>query len=398
MRVLQVSDHYPPEAGGLAIQVQRLARRLEAAGHVAAVFTAGDRSRVELDGEIEVRRQRASLARLPVYQSGSPPYHPPWPDPEFRAGLAQMIKAFRPDVVHAHGWAVYSAASLTNRPPIVCSLHDYGMRCPKKSLLRHGAICATGVRPRCVTCDSEDQPTPRRTALAGAIGIGWPWLQRRVTTFLAVSSYVRERHLESGIAADQIRVVPPVIDGFPSGERRLRPDGRPYILYVGAGAEGNHKGRAVLLDAWQRIEHHGHVLELVGGRESVGEALADVEDEGYLRKEELAGVFRGASAAVVPSIWADPCPAVAVEALSAGVPVIASAIGGLTDIVQDDVTGILVAPGDPVALAGALTRIIEDPAGRDALGERARRGVDRYATSNVLPELVHEYELARRDG
>jgi glycosyltransferase involved in cell wall biosynthesis len=393
MRVLQVSDHFPPQAGGLAIQVQRLGTRLITAGHEAAVFTVGGPSESTMPDGMTVFHHPHSFGRVPgVYQPGSPPFHPPWPDPEFRRGLRRTIEAFRPDVLHVHGWSVFSATSLgAGRPPIVCSLHDYGMLCPKKSLLRHGAVCAEGRGLRCVTCDSQAQPTPRRSALSAALGLTWPWLQSRVFRFLAVSSYVRERHLESGLEGERIVVIPPLIDPLPAGPPAERGRSGPYVLYVGPGDEGPHKGRSVLLRAFARIDPMDHVLLLVGGREQIA-ASGHIEDAGYLRGESLAAAFRGASIAVVPSVWADPCPAVAVEALSVGCPVIASAIGGLTDIVEHDRTGLLVPPADEQALAAALQRLVADRELRATMSGRARGSVARYSTDAVLPPLVETYQ------
>jgi len=395
MRVLQVSDHFPPQTGGLAIQVERLGARLIAAGHEAAVFTVGGPSESTMPDGMTVRKHPHSFGRVPgVYQPGSPPFHPPWPDPEFRRGLRQMIEAFRPDVLHVHGWSVFSAAALAmGRPPIVCSLHDYGMLCPKKSLVRHGSVCAEGRGLRCVTCDSEAQPTPRRSALSAALSAAWPWLQSRVFRFLAVSSYVRERHLQSGLKGERIEVIPPLVDPLPDGPPAERGRPEPYVLYVGPGDEGPHKGRSVLLRAFARIDPMDHLLLLVGAREQTAAGSA-IEDAGYLRGESLAAAFRDASMVVVPSVWADPCPAVAVEALSVGRPVIASAIGGLTDIVEHERTGLLVPPADEEALAAALQRLVADGELRASMGGRARGSVARYSTDAVLPPLLETYQAA----
>lgn len=395
MRVLHVADHYPPETGGLAIQVQRIGERLMAAGHDAAVLTVGEHADASGADGLAVFRRPHSFGRIPgIYQPGSPAFHPPWPDPEFRRGVRDAVSTFRPDVIHVHGWSVFSVASLGGgRPPIVCSLHDYGMVCPKKSLLDHGAVCGTGRGRHCLRCDSEAQGTVRRNTLAAALAGSWPWLQPRVFRFLAVSSYVRERHLQRGIDQERITVVPPLIDAIPNGAPFELGDSRPYVLYVGPGEEGPHKGRSVLLRAFERIDPADHALLLVGGRERL---VADgtIEDAGYLRGEALAAAFRGASIVAVPSIWADPCPAVAVEGLGVGHPVVASATGGLTDIVEHERTGLLVPPGDEDALTGALQRLIGDARLRTTLGESARRSIVRYSTESVLPALLGTYREA----
>jgi glycosyltransferase involved in cell wall biosynthesis len=94
---------------------------------------------------------------------------------------------------------------------------------------------------------------------------------------------------------------------------------------------------------------------------------------------------------VVPSVWADPCPTVALEAMAWGTPVVGSALGGLTDIVDNGVTGLLVPPGDAGALAGAITRLVAEPALREEMGRRSRNRVSLFSTDAVIPKLEAIY-------
>jgi glycosyltransferase involved in cell wall biosynthesis len=392
MRVLQVADHFPPYEGGLGGQAQRIAQRLRERGHPVAVITVAASGSEAIESGIPIRRVRLTLDRLPhVYQEGSPPFHPPWPDPEFRRALTQLVTDFEPDVLHVHGWSVFSAASLTRTVPIVCTLHDYGLVCPKKSLLSHGRVCRTGRGIACVACDSDAQPTPRRVSLAGALSVMSRLPRRRVAAWMPVSQYVADRHVQGGLDPSRVVVVPPVIDAHRDD---LRSPGQtePYILYVGPGPEGAHKGRSVLLAAIDQLTDMDHKVVLVGGREPI--AGARIDDRGYLRGDDLAAAFRDASFAVVPSIWPDPCPAVAVEAMGWGRPVVASATGGLPDIVEQGVTGLLVPPGDVEALATAIQRLSSDSALREGLGERARSSVGRFSTEAVLPQIEEMYQKA----
>jgi len=396
MRILLVTDHYPPAGGGLAVQAQRHAERLSARGHELAVLAAGVHDAGERAGGVEVVTAGLSFARIPrVYQEGSPAFHPPWPDPAFRRALARLVARLRPDVVHVHGWSVLSAVSLPSPPPIVCTLHDYGLCCPKKSLVRHGQTCAGGRGLRCLSCDSDDQPTPRRSALAAALELTVPVARRRVRRWLAVSDYVRERHLQAGLDPARVTVLPPLVDQ-PEAPVAPSPDA-PYILYVGPGPEQRHKGRSVLLEAFARLRGDGPRLVLVGGRDRLADPGARIEDRGRLGGAALGAAFHGAAFAVVPSVWPDPCPAVAVEAMGAGRPVIASAAGGLPSIVQDGRSGLLVAPGDPEALAAAMRALIEDSGRRRAMGAAALAGFERFRTENVLPRLEAVYRDAAGD-
>jgi len=382
MRILVVADHFPPASGGLAVQAERLCTRLGQAGHDVSAIAVGPDAGVEQRPEFELVRQPVTLGRLPgAYQEGSPMFHPPWPDPEFRHAVKRVVRRFRPDIIHVHGWSVFSVASLsTPRPPIAVTLHDYGLVCPKKSLMRHRNLCTAGRGARCITCDSEAQPTPRRTGLAAALGINVPLLARRVQCWIAVSEYVARRHASLSALIGRIRVLPPLVD-LPA-EVRGDPATPPYILYVGAGDENPDKGRATLLEAFRLANPPAYRLVLVGGRSPV--SSHDVEDRGYLRGRELVDAFRGATIAVVPSRWPDPCPAVAVEALACGRPVIASDAGGLSEIVQDGTSGLLVRPDDPSALAGALARLTSDDRLRETMSRAARPSVERFSTPRVL--------------
>ena len=86
--------------------------------------------------------------------------------------------------------------------------------------------------------------------------------------------------------------------------------------------------------------------------------------------DAVRAAYRMARAVLVPSVWAEPFGIVAIEAMSAGVPVIASATGGLVDIVDDDRTGLLVAPGSVSELVAAMRAIDADDALADRLGQR----------------------------
>jgi glycosyltransferase involved in cell wall biosynthesis len=101
--------------------------------------------------------------------------------------------------------------------------------------------------------------------------------------------------------------------------------------------------------------------------------------------------WRHSLAGIVPSTWPDPCPTVAMEAMAAGKPVIASRTGGLPDIVDDGQTGILVPPGDADALRAALARVIDNPELAAAMGAAGRERVRRFYASAVTTAIESVY-------
>jgi glycosyltransferase involved in cell wall biosynthesis len=396
LRVLQVADLYPPEfRGGLEMHVERLVRHLIAAGHDVAVVTGARESELRRDGDVAVYESRISLAALPgrAYLPGNPPYHPPWPDPLFSTTLRAAIQEFAPDVIHAHGWSAFSAAALPSsiRVPVVATLHDFGLVCPKKSLLRHGGVCRFGLGTRCVTCDSHDQSALKRTSLAIGLALNRLWLRRRVARFIAVSEYVRDAHVRNGLGRDGVSVIPNFID-LPAHSHSSKSPAAKCVLY--AGPSDYHKGRQVLLDAYRRIRDPAFALLLAGASIDSSVLSDGVVGLGWLGGDALAETYRRADVAVVPSIWPDPCPTVALDALAHGCPLIASSVGGLTELVGETGCGVLVPPSDSEALAHALETLLSDEKRIQAMSRVARaRAVD-YSAATVVPRISAEYQKA----
>jgi glycogen synthase len=397
MRVLLVADFYPPDPGGLEAHVQRLARALVAGGHEVAVAAVGAGPdgggppvADQADG-VRLERLPLSLGRLPLYQSSARPFHPPWPDPAFAGRLAELGASFRPDVVHAHGWCAFSA--LGARPagvPLVVTLHDYGLCCPKKTLLRGGAECAKGRGPRCLSCPGTEQGVAKRAGLGLALTATAGRLGRGAARFLAVSRHVADRHVQAGLDPGRIQVVPNFLDLPDAAAVEPGEPGEPggsSVLYV--GPDSPHKGRSVLLDAHRRLPAGLARLVLVGGGDEG--VAAGVEHAGRLEGAALWHRYQAASVVVVPSVWPEPCPTVALEAMGWARPLVASRTGGLPDLVADGETGLLVRPGDPEALAGALRQLLEDDGRRDAMARAAGVRARSFSTGAVVPRIEAVY-------
>ena len=194
-------------------------------------------------------------------------------------------------------------------------------------------------------------------------------------------------------------MVPNFVDIPPASESappQQPPGGEPAsILFVGPAEP--HKGRQVLLEAFRGLRGKGLALRLAGGDGTLTEP--GISDLGRRDEAELAGLYRDALFLVVPSVWPDPCPTVALEAMAHGTPVIASATGGLTDIVEHGVSGLLVEPRSSAALLNAMESMVEDGELRLRLGRGALRAVERFSSDVVLPELEEIYaELANPAG
>ena len=113
--------------------------------------------------------------------------------------------------------------------------------------------------------------------------------------------------------------------------------------------------------------------------------------EGAHPREELPAAYRAASVCVVPSRF-EAFPYTCMEAMACGRPLVASNVGGVPEVLGDQGTGLLVAPEDPAALGGAVSRLLLDPAARVRLGESARRRVvSSFAARTVAARMVDLY-------
>lgn len=388
MKILLASDFFPPATGGLEAHVQRLAKALLQRGHSVVVVTSTPDPQPLPEGGVVISSSTV-LRRAPfLFQDKDRAFPPPWPDPTFRSTVRQVVGSWEPDVIHAHGWCSFSCY-WRDSPPLVVTLHDHGLRCPKKSLLRNEAECRDGQGVACLRCPG-DQPMVKRVPLALALNHYAGDFVSDVRCFIAVSQSVAKRAGEIERVNSKLSVIPNFVDFGQEVEcEKLR---EPTILFV--GPDSPHKGRSVAINAFQRLPQGTAQLRLVGSGAEV--RAPSIHNLGYLTGADLAQQFKTASVLVVPSIWADPCPTVVLEAMTYGLPVIGSRIGGIPDLVVEGQTGLLVPSNDPEALANSMLMILNDEEMRETMGSNAMRTVAKFTTNAVVPRIESIYSVATR--
>lgn len=383
MKVLLVCDFFPPAPGGLEAHVQRLACGLLKRGHDIAVVT-GTSHADPLPGGALIVPTGTVLGRLPhLFLDDGRPYPPPWPDAIFRRTVRDVASWWQPDVIHAHGWCAFSSY-WPGSQPLVVTLHDHGLRCPKKTLLRDTGECLTGRGVKCINC-SGSLPAIKRLPLAAVLGHSVSGLAAHTSRFIAVSHSVARRAAELGTVAPAVEVLPNFID---VGDEVVADPAEPLtVLFV--GPDSPHKGRSVLVDAFRRLPPGLARLHLVGSNTPVN--ISGVTNFGYLRGIALSKQYQTASVVVVPSVWPEPCPTVVLEAMARARPVVGSRIGGIPDLIEHGRSGLLVAPNDASALADSLLRVLTDRRMRQKLGAEARIRVVQFDIANVVPRIEKVY-------
>ncbi|HPU12365.1 MAG TPA: glycosyltransferase family 4 protein [Aeromicrobium sp.] len=406
MRILQLSDSYPPAPGGLEQVVQRLANELADRGHESAVATLAREGLPEVsdEGSVRVHRLRGWTHKLARFaESDDHLLHPTAPDPPLVRRLQELIDQWQPDIIHAHGWIVSSASALRLGPDtrLVTSLHDYGLVCAKKTLIHLDELdaqCAGPSLGRCVRCASNFYGVAKGTALASGLREGRHRLSK-VSQFLPITAAVGAA---SAAAAEPERstVVPPfVADDILAERTRPRPPGLPegdFILFVGALSA--HKGADLLIQAHRELASQVPLVLIGHGDPAPWRVLAGTADVRVLQhvpNEQIQGAMQAATLVVMPSRWAEPFGLVAIEAMAAGTALVASKIGSLPEIVGD--AGLVVEP-KPAEMAAAIDSLLADPARRELLGNAGKRRATWFTASAVVPRYLAAYEAAKRSG
>lgn len=400
MRILHVNK-FLYRRGGAEAYVFDLAEMQERAGHEVAFFgmahpqnpplpyAAHFPSQIDLEPAPQGLTARARAAGRMLYSSTS------------RSGMRRVIREFSPDIVHLHN--IYHQLSPSVLGPIaeagvpaVMTLHDYKLACPSYLLLDHGQVCDA-----CVG-GSLFNPVRRRCkdgSLAASTLLAVESATHRATrayasipTFICPSRFCADVMTRAGVFPDRLSVVGNFIDAA-----TVEPSDRPGRDLVYVGRLSHEKGVDTLVDAVGQLP--GTVLHVLGTgpelealqRQASDVAPGQVEFHGHLPKPAVLDLLRRSAVAVLPSRCHENQPIAVLEAFACGVPVVATALGGLPELVGDGERGRVV-PNRPEAFADALQPLLSDPDMAFAMGRRARSYVEReHAPDEHLQRLEKIY-------
>jgi glycosyltransferase involved in cell wall biosynthesis len=400
MRILMLAQSYAPIVGGVERLVEDLSVELVAHGHEVSVATLRQpgAGAPPLENGVTVHALDSATYRMPGIGLDDERRHaPPAPDPEAMLALRRLLRRERPDVVHAHNWLLNSYLPLDRRsgPALVLSMHDYGLVCATKRFLNRGTPCSGPGLAKCVRCAADYYSPLKGAGVALLTRASEPWVRRHVDAFLPVSEAVRLRCGLEG--AENCHVVPNLIrelpEPLPAGDPHLASlPSEPFILYFGDVTVD--KGGAVLAEAYRSLQNPPPLV-LVGRcfLEEVA-SLPGVVALGPMPHRYAIEALRRSLFTVVPSILPETFGLVALETAAAGKPIVASDIGGLSEVVVDGETGLLVPPAQPRQLAAAIERLVAEPALREQLASAAASHAAEFSPAKVVPQFEQAYEVA----
>jgi glycosyltransferase involved in cell wall biosynthesis len=354
--------------------------------------------------------------------------------------IKNLVRESRAEVVHFHNTfplispAAYYAAQ-SEGAAVVQTLHNFRLLCPGATLFRDGAVCEECVERKSLRPAMAHKcyrgSRAATAAVATMLGVhraAGTW-RRKVDLYIALSEFARRKFIEGGVPESRIVVKPNFVSPDPGvGEGR-----GGYALFVGRlSAE---KGISVLASAWRELPdiplvvagdgplagvfeaeatgrsetgkmgtdgtvHPAHEGQDVFGRD--GGRLGTVSSVpifpmwiGRQSREQVLALMREARVLIFPSLWYEGAPMTIVEAFACGLPVIASNLGSMAEMVAHEKTGLLFAPGDAVDLARKVRWAFDHPEAMETMRAAARREFEeRYTAERNYKMLMAIYEMA----
>lgn len=342
----------------------------------------------------------------------------PW-NPVTARAVRRVAREFKPDVAHVHNtWFQLSPSVLTAihslGVPVVMTLHNYRLLCANAMLLRDGKVCEDcvgthpwrGVQHRCYRGSTALSVIAASTISMGRARHVW---DSSVDSFIAPSAFLAEKLAAGGVTRRRIVVKPHGVAD--PGKRERRPSDSSTVLFVGRLSP--EKGISVLIKAWANARPSGLELVVVGdGPQRAlleGFGTPGVRFLGWRERHEVQRLMLSARALAFPSIWYEGLPSTLLEAFAAGLPVLASDIGGAAEIARMLGRQWVVASGNVSAWEASVAGLASSIA-VDAAGSRGRQLYDSHFTlelsrsrlleiyAGAIDASAHESREVSHDG
>ena len=305
------------------------------------------------------------------------------------------IKREKPDVIHTHNLHGFHPLLLVilklTKTPIVHTIHDYFFLCPRLSLLhRDGYICGQGEQ-------SLNMKEPRTVCLIYR-NIFSKLIRDTFTTVTAPSSFALDIHKTNGLFNESKTISIPLGTTFEttvSRKNKEYPVSRFNFIYIGALSK--HKGIHVLIEAVKLTRDIDYSMTIVGD----GDLRSDIQDLckkdsrieflGFVQGKKKTDVFSKSTCMLLPSVWYDNSPVVIYESFSYGIPVIASSIGGIPELIKHRSNGLLFTPGSANELAKAMNELFLDHDLFVELSKNSFRCSDEYSFEKHVEKISNVY-------
>lgn len=315
--------------------------------------------------------------------------------------MRKLLLGKRPDVVHIHNVFPLISPSILGEcrkagVPVVMTLHNYRLACPRGLHMIDGKICEKcrgGKEYWCVLRNCEDNLCKSfGYALRGYLGRRLRSFSDNVAVYTTMTEFHKERLISEGVPPERICVLTNMVSV--NGQANSCATGE-YIAF--AGRVSREKGLDVLLAAAQKCRHVP--FRIAGNHERMAQIVQAVPSNcsflGHLTGSELQQFYKAARIVVVPSLCFETFGLTVAEAMAWGKPTICSAIGALTEIVDDGITGLLFEPGNVDDLADKIQYLWARPDACMQMGKAGRqKALREYSPEKYYERLMAVYRKA----
>ena len=422
MNIGLVNEYYPPFApGGAEWSTRALAYALTEAGFPVTVITPNYNhwaTSVTDEDDVRVARFAFPVKLAPGQQSAPLRVHANLAFYLYSAlQIARIARAHHLNVLHAQG--TYSLASTLwaarwSGARAFFTLRDTTTICPiTVCLLTHDFIPADcGIAKYRRECLREFDA--RYLYPVSGMRAVWRWLSftaqwqdarlrraclERLDGVIAVSQGILNVYVRAGLLRpERARVIYnipptncPAANLVAAWRKRLNLNGQKVVLYIGKFSPG--KGTSDLVEASKLVvKRTPHTVFVFAGKGELGASAPHIVNLGSLPHDDVLALYTLADLVVVPSVWPEPLSRVILEAMAAGVPVVATRSGGSPEAVVDGVTGLLVPRRDTQALADAIVALLTDDHRRERMGLAARQRLSEvFNPAHSLERLIEFY-------
>ncbi len=314
--------------------------------------------------------------------------------------IRNLLREYAPDVIHVHNTfplispSLYWAADEANTP-VVQTLHNFRLLCAQAMLMRDGIVCEDcvghlpwyGIVRRCYRNSIVySSALTSMVAVHRAIGT----YASKVTRYIALSKFCRDKFIQGGLPPDRIVIKPNFAYAPPPP---LAGEQRKGALFV--GRLSSEKGLDVLVKALDRCPDISLDVIGVGSAEHLIRNHGRIRILGWLPRLEVYARMQKAAYLVMPSTWYETFGMVAVEAYACGLPVIASRLGSMAEMIKDRHTGLLFQPASAEDLAEKLSWAENNRDQMRQMGANARTEYEsKYTAEKNYIQLMKIYEEA----
>lgn len=387
MRIL-LSNKFYYRRGGDCIYMLNLEQLLKAHGHEVAVFAM----------DYPENENTSWKKYFPQNMSKLMAFTRPFGSREVRNKFGKLLDDFRPDVVHLnniHTQLSPVIAELAHGRGIrtVWTLHDYKLLCPRYDCLRGGKeiceLCFNGDKTPCKTYRCM-----KGSRLASEIGYreAMTWNRKRLEEctdlFVCPSRFMAEKMAQGGFSKDKLKVLCNFIDI----EKCRKDDYAKDDYYCYVGRLSHEKGVGTLVEAAARLPYK---LKIIGGgplseelRIKSEELKGNVEFLGFRQWDDIKDIVGKAKFTVIPSEWYENNPLSVIEAECLGTPVLGARIGGIPELIDEDMNGMTFESGNADDLAGKIKAMYNADFDYKAIADAA---MERYNDESYYGEIKKCY-------